>query len=40
LVLRSTLATDRLDVSELPAGAYVMQIFTEQGPVQRSFTKE
>jgi hypothetical protein len=40
LVLRATLATDRLDVSELPAGAYVMQLFTSTGTVQRTFTKE
>jgi hypothetical protein len=40
LVLRTSLSTERLAIGELPTGAYVLQIITSEGPVQRTFTKE
>jgi hypothetical protein len=38
--LRTSLSTERLAIGELPTGAYVLQIITAEGPVQRTFTKE
>ncbi|MEZ4757698.1 MAG: FG-GAP-like repeat-containing protein [Flavobacteriales bacterium] len=40
LVLRGNLLNERLDVSGLTPGAYVLQVFTPNGTTQRSFTKE
>ncbi len=40
LVLRGSLTNERLDVSDLTPGAYVLQLFTPGGTSQRSFTKE
>jgi hypothetical protein len=40
LVLRGSLQNERLDVSDLTPGTYVLQLFTPNGTSQRSFTKE
>jgi hypothetical protein len=40
LVQRSVLTTDRLNVSTLPSGIYVLEVNTPNGTVKRSFAKE